>query len=260
LPSLDIPVNSRLASWLEEFRHFVADRKTKNLDRMPNLSIMRLPNDHTDGLKAGRPTPQFYVADNDWAVGNLVEAVSDSPYWQDTAIFVVEDDAQDGPDHVDAHRSVALVISAYNKPGQLVHSFHSTVSLIRTMELLLGIEPMNQMDATAVPMDIFRLEPDLQPYRAQLPSVALDNFFVPRGAGSGDSMMSYWIRRSAEQDTSHPDLADPLVLNQTIWFSVRGREAMPGANRLPAFDAMRWGLREENEQVARNRKKSDPDD
>ena len=104
----------------------------------------------------GEPTPQFYVADNDYALGLLVEAVSNSPYWKDTCIAVVEDDAQDGPDHVDAHRSVALLISAYNRPGALVHEFHNTVSLIRTIELLLGMEPMNQLDATATPIDIFR--------------------------------------------------------------------------------------------------------
>src|SRR5262249_9653903 len=114
---------SRLGSWLTEFRSCVADREAGKGDRLPNLSIVRLSNDHTDGLKARRPTPQFYVADNDYALGLLVENVSQSPYWKDTAIFVVEDDAQDGPDHVDAHRSVALVISAYNRPGALIHDF-----------------------------------------------------------------------------------------------------------------------------------------
>jgi hypothetical protein len=107
---------------------------------LPNLSVLRLPNDHTDGIAARKPTPQFYVADNDYAVsGCWSKRCPSSPYWKDTAIVVVEDDAQDGPDHVDAHRSVALVISAYNRPGALIHEFHSTVSLIRTIELLLGI-------------------------------------------------------------------------------------------------------------------------
>jgi YVTN family beta-propeller protein len=115
--------NSRLGVWLEEFRN----------GQLPNLSVVRLSNDHTDGISVRKPTPQFYVADNDYALGLMVEAVSNSPYWKDTAIVVVEDDAQDGPDHVDAHRSVALVISAYNKPGVLVHEFHNTVSLIRTI-------------------------------------------------------------------------------------------------------------------------------
>ncbi len=123
--------NSRLGVWLEEFQAFAKERSAGTGDRLPNLSVIRLPNDHTDGIGARKPTPQFYVADNDYALGLLVEAVSNSPYWKDTAIVVVEDDAQDGPDHVDAHRSVALVISAYNRPGALVHEFHNTVSLIQ---------------------------------------------------------------------------------------------------------------------------------
>src|SRR5207244_10370300 len=117
-------------------------------------------------MKNAFPTPQFTVADNDYAVGRLVEAVSSSPYWKDTAIFVVEDDAQAGPDHVDSHRSVGLAISAYNRPGALIHKFHNTVSMIRTIEMLLGIAPMNQLDASAVPMDIFQETPDLTPYKA----------------------------------------------------------------------------------------------
>src|SRR6185436_952686 len=171
--------NSRLGAWLAEFQMFVKERTAGLEDRMPSLSTLRLPNDHTNGLAARNPTPQFYVADNDYGVGLLVEAVSNSPYWKDTAIFVVEDDAQDGPDHVDAHRSVALVISAYNRPGALIHEFHNTVSLIRTIEMLLGIQPMNQLDATAIPMNIFRSEADLRPYQAILPEVSLENLTNP---------------------------------------------------------------------------------
>jgi DNA-binding beta-propeller fold protein YncE len=248
--------NSRLGTWLEEFRGFVADREAGKGDRLPNLSIMRLPNDHTDGVIARRPTPQFFVADNDYALGLLVEEVSNSPYWKDTAIFVVEDDAQDGPDHVDAHRSVVLVISAYNRPGSLVHEFHNTVSMIRTIELLLGIAPMNQLDATAIPINIFRGEPDLRPYRALLPNVALDNLITPPPR---DAATAYWMERTEEQDMAHADMADPEVLNQIIWFSVRGRQAMPEISRLPAFDAMRLGLREEREDVAEGLRR-DPDD
>ena len=233
---------SRFAAWLEEFDGYVADLAAGKPDRLPNLSIVRFSNDHTDGISAGVPTPQFFVADNDYAVGSLVQAVSNSPYWKDTAIFVVEDDAQDGPDHVDAHRSVALVISAYNKPGMLVHEFHNTVSLIRTMELLLGLEPMNQLDASAHPIDIFQARADLSPYSAELPDVALDNLVTP---SSRDGETAYWMKRTAEQDLSHADLADPLMLNQIIWFSVRGHIPMSEVTRLPAFDAMRLGMREE---------------
>lgn len=239
--------NSRIGVWLDEFRHFVDRRQNANADRMPNLSIVRLSNDHTDGLGAQKPTPQFYVADNDYALGLLIQAVSNSPYWKDTAIFVVEDDAQDGPDHVDAHRSVALVISAYNRPGALVHEFHSTVSLIRTIELLLGILPMNQLDAMAAPINIFRAEADLRPFQAQLPDVALDNLVTP---AARDAATAYWMRRTDEQDLSHADMADAEVLNRIIWFSIKGSENMPPVSRLPAFDALRFGLREEREEVA----------
>ena len=242
--------NSRLGAWLEEFRGFAAERAAGGADRLPNLSVVRLPNDHTDGIGARRPTPQFYVADNDYAVGQMVEAVSNSPYWKDTCIVVVEDDAQDGPDHVDAHRSVALLISAYNRPGSLVHEFHNTVSLIRTIELLLGIEPMNQLDATATPIDIFRAEPDLRPYKALLPNIALDNLITPPPR---DAATAYWMRRTEEQDLERADMADPEILNRIIWFSVKGNIPMPSIARLPAFDAMRLGLQEEREEIAEER-------
>ena len=123
---------SRIGEWLKEFQTYAADVQAGRGDHLPNLSILRLPEDHTEGVTPNVPTAQFYVADNDYAVGRLVEAVSASSYWRDTAIFIVEDDAQDGPDHVDAHRSPALVVSAYNRPGALVHTYHNTVSLIRT--------------------------------------------------------------------------------------------------------------------------------
>ncbi|HWF90413.1 MAG TPA: bifunctional YncE family protein/alkaline phosphatase family protein [Pyrinomonadaceae bacterium] len=239
--------NSRLGAWLEEFRAFAAERSAGTGDRLPNLSILRLSNDHTDGIAAHKPTPQFYVADNDYALGLMVEAVSNSPYWKDTAIVVVEDDAQDGPDHVDAHRSVALVISAYNKPGALVHEFHNTVSLIRTIELLLGIEPMNQLDATATPLNIFRTEADPRPYKAVLPNVGLDNLVTPPPR---DTATAYWMRMTEEQDLEHADMADPETLNRIIWFSVRGNTPMPSIARLPAFEAMRLGLQDEREEIA----------
>lgn len=240
--------NSRLGAWLEEFRGFVAGIEAGRPDRMPNLSILRFSNDHTNGLTAGMPTPQFFVADNDYAVGRLVEAVSSSPYWRDTAIFTVEDDAQDGPDHVDAHRSVALIISAYNRPGALIHEFHNTVSLIRTMEILLGIEPMNQLDASAIPINLFHDEADVRPYHALLPTVSLDNLITqpPR-----DAATAYWMRRTAEQDMNHADMARPDVLNQIIWFSVRGASApTPEVVRLPAFDTMLVGINKERDEVA----------
>lgn len=249
--------NSRIGVWLQEFQTFSAERAAGSGDRLPNLSVLRLSNDHTDGIGARRPTPQFYVADNDYALGLLVEAVSNSPYWRDTCIAVVEDDAQDGPDHVDAHRSVALLISAYNRPGALIHEFHNTVSLIRTIELLLGIEPMNQLDATATPINIFRAEPDLRPYKALLPNLALDNLITPPPR---DAATAYWMRRTEEQNLERADMADPEILNRIIWFSVKGDIPMPSIARLPAFDAMRLGLQEEHEEIAGRDTKNRKDD
>ena len=241
---------SRFGAWLSEFRGYVETLKSSGQDTMPNLSIVRFPNDHTAGMRPGQPTPQFYVADNDYAIGRLVEEVSSSPYWKDTAIFMVEDDAQAGPDHVDAHRSPALVISAYNRPGALIHSYHTTVSLIRTMELLLGINPMNQIDANATPIDIFQDTPDLQPYKAVLPAVAEDNLLV---MASRERTTAYWIRKSQDQDLEHPDMADPVVLNQAIWFSVRGTGQPAAAVAvLPAADALRLGLMDRDGEKARS--------
>ena len=199
-------------------------------------------------MHKGTPTPQFYVADNDYALGRLVEDVSKSPYWKDTAIFVVEDDAQDGPDHVDAHRSPALVISAYNRRGTLVHEFHNTVSLIRTLELCLGLAPMNFLDANATPIDIFTDTANLDPYSAGRPTVALDNLFPP---DKPTGKMAYYMKLTDRQDLTHPDMAYPRELNEIIWFSVKGDAQMPVAARLPAFDLMTAGVKpreKENER------------
>ncbi len=249
--------NSRLGEWLAEFREFVAQREAGKPDPMPALSIVRFPNDHTTGIKKGFPTPQFMVADNDYAVGRLVEAISSSVYWKDTAIFIVEDDSQSGPDHLDSHRSVALAISAYNRPGALIRKFHNTVSMIRTMEMLLGIAPMNQLDASAVPMDIFQETPDLAPYKAVLPTVAADNLMTEKPK---DKTAAEWMKKSMQQNFSHADLADPKTLNAIIWFACRGSgSTAPQSAQLPAYQAMKLGISEANE-VENSRAKKDDDD
>lgn len=243
---------SRISTWLGEFRGYVDSLRKGEPDAFPAFNIVYLPNDHTSGFRQRMPTPQFYVADNDYALGLLVQEVSSSPYWKDTAIFVLEDDAQNGPDHVDAHRSPALVISAYNRPGALVHQYHSTVSLIRTMELLLGIAPMNQLDASAAPIDLFQSQPDLTPYQAALPQISLNNLIVQPAP---DRESARWIRESERQDFTSEDRADPEILNRMIWFSVRGNnKAYPVAARLPGFDLMRTITDEESaEQLDLNR-------
>jgi YVTN family beta-propeller protein len=247
--------NSRLGEWLAEFQGFVKDRQAGRTDPMPALTVMRFPNDHTTGMKNGFPTPQFMVADNDYAVGRLVEAVSSSPYWKDTAIFIVEDDAQAGPDHVDSHRSVALVVSAYNKPGALIHKFHSTVSMIRTIEMLLGIGPMNQLDASAVPMDIFQETPDLAPYKAILPTIAADNLLTRKPK---DKATAEWMKKSNHQNFAHADMADPKVLNAVIWFACTGSGSnLPQAAQLPAYEAMRLGIAKLDDDAGVSKKDDD---
>src|SRR5437588_4783340 len=249
--------NSRFGEWLREFKEFVTKREAGQADPIPALTVLRFPNDHTTGIKKGFPTPQFMVADNDYAVGRLVEAISSSPYWKDTAIFIVEDDAQAGPDHVDSHRSVGLAISAYNKPGALIHNFHSTVSMIRTIEMLLGIPPMNQLDASAIPMDIFQGQADLTPYKAVLPTIAADNLLTGKPK---DKATAEWMKKTMQQDFAHADMADPQTLNSIIWFACQGDGShMPQSAVLPAYETMRLGILDTDEGPVRHKRKADDD-
>ena len=230
--------------FLQEFARSMQEQADGKGDTLPALNIVRLSNDHTAGMSRGKPTPQFDVADNDYALGRLVEAVSHSPAWKDTAIVAVEDDAQDGPDHIDCHRSVALIVSAYNRPGALVHSFHTTAGLIRTMELMLGLPPMNAQDAAAVPIDVFRDgDPDLTPFAATLPTLDAEGLVTPRPEFAPDQETAAAIRRSDRLDLQHPDDGDPRALNAAIWASVRGAgAAMPPAVHLPVYDLLRSGV------------------
>src|SRR5918912_4640532 len=155
---------------------------------MPALEILHLPSDHTSGARANRPTPKAYMADNDLALGRIVEALSKSPFWKDTVIFVLEDDAQDGPDHVDSHRSVLMVISAYNRAGT-VHGFVNTTDVIATMEEILGLAPMSQFDYYGRPLrEVFTDKPDLRPYEALTPAQSLDEKNPLRGHNARDSL------------------------------------------------------------------------
>jgi hypothetical protein len=143
---LTIPDGVRLDVWLDEFRTF------EQRGGLPRLNIIRLGNDHTLGTTPGRPTPRAMVAENDVALGRLVAAISSSRYWNESAIFIVEDDAQNGPDHVDSHRSVALAISPFVRRQAVDSTLYTTSSVLRTMELILGLPPMSQYDAAATPM------------------------------------------------------------------------------------------------------------
>ena len=203
---LSYPDVKRAARLIAELKRFEAEGD------MPRLQIVRLPNDHTHGATPGWPTPAAYVGDNDLAVGQIVEAFSHSKFWPRTAIFVVEDDAQNGPDHVDAHRSTAFVISPYTKRGVVDSTMYSTSSVLRTIELILGLKPMSQFDAAAAPMyNAFQRTPDLRPYQALPANADLDERNGARAWG-GQIKMNF----------AREDAVDDLLLNEVVWRSVRG--------------------------------------
>ena len=194
---------------------------------LPRLSVLRLPNDHTTGTAVGKPTPRAMVADNDLALGMVVEAVSKSKFWKDTAIFVVEDDAQNGPDHVDAHRAVALVVSAYTKRTHVDSTMYSTSSMLRTMELILGLKPMSQFDAAARPMtNAFQAKPDLSPYEHAEAQIDLKETNTAQAWGA---------KQSADFDFAEEDRADDLLFNDVIWRSVKGANSPAPAPVRAAF-------------------------
>jgi hypothetical protein len=206
---------------------FVEVMKKFEAEGLPQLVIVRLPNDHTSGLSRGKPTPTAYLGDNDRALGVVVEAISHSRFWPETAIFVLEDDAQNGPDHVDAHRSPAFAISPYTRRHAVDSTMYSTTSMLHTMELILGLKPMTQFDAAATPMfNAFTGTPDYQPYDALPANVDLN------------AVNTVWNRDSQESqkmDFSQEDLADDQKLNEIIWRSVRGQDSVMPAPTRAAF-------------------------
>ncbi len=194
--------------------------------QMPRLQIVRLPNDHTHGATVNFPIPSAYVAQNDLALGRIVEAVSQSKFWPQTAIFIVEDDAQNGSDHVDAHRTVAMIASPYARHGVTDSTMYSTTSMLRTMELILGLKPMSQFDAAARPMyESFQAEPDLRPYEPLPAQINIEEKTRPAAYGSNVKM-----------NFAVEDAADDYLLNEIIWKSVRGADsAMPAPIRAAFF-------------------------
>ncbi len=205
---LDITDAARAEAWEREFRQYEA-----NLS-LPALSIIRLPNDHTRGMRPGALTPRAMVADNDAALGRIVSVISTSAYWKTSAIFVLEDDAQNGPDHVDAHRSVLLVASPFAKRRSVDSTFYTTSGVLRTIELILGLEPMSQYDAAATPLyNAFTPMPDAARFDARPARVALDEKNPATGPGAKESMA---------MDLDQADRAPDLLLNEIIWLSVKG--------------------------------------
>jgi YVTN family beta-propeller protein len=208
---LSITDNSRVDEWSREFNQFVAN------GQLPSVEFLRMGDDHTMGTTPGALTPQSYVADNDLALARVVDAVSHSPYWKNTAIFITEDDAQNGPDHVDAHRTTALVVSPYTQTGKVDSTMYSTVSMMRTIELLAGVGPLTQFDAAATPMTAsFTNKPDFTPYTAITPAQPLNQ----RNAANAPM-----AAQSAQMNFSNADLAPEQQLNEAIWKSVKGADS-----------------------------------
>lgn len=222
----EYPDQLRVDEFLLEFTAWQKARAAGNKDEMPQFIQLRIPNDHTSGKKPNAPTPAAAVADNDLAVGRVVEAISNSPYWDDTAIMILEDDAQDAADHVDAHRSTALVISKY-APGSAAnpaveHGFYTTVSMIRTMEALLGLPPMNVNDAYAPVMTpLFAGGGKQAPFKADHRN--WDNGLIFETNKRRDK----GAEQSSKMDFRHADAADSQTLNAILWHDRKGNTPMP---------------------------------
>jgi YVTN family beta-propeller protein len=216
---MKIPDNMRFEIWQEDFNRYVEN------GNLPDFQVVYFPEDHGSGTAEGFPTPAAHMSDNDLALGRLVEAVSNSPYWENTLIIVIEDDSQDGLDHVDGHRSLAYFISAYSKPG-VYSMIYNQPSVIRTIEQVLGLPPMNQFDLIATPVtEVFGTEPDLTPYTALVPEVPLDQVNAPMSTLSGIALNDAIV--SANLNWESPDFNRTEVLNAIIWRATRPGEPLP---------------------------------
>jgi YVTN family beta-propeller protein len=216
---LDIPDTFRARQFINELKQF------ENSGDFPNLVIICLPNDHTSGTRAGSATPAAQVADNDLAFGQIVEAISHSKFWPETCIFAIEDDPQSGWDHVSGYRTTAYVISPYTKRHQVVSTQYNTVSILRTIELILGLPPMNQMDATATPMfDCFTLTSDTTSFTAVANNVALDEV-NPEPKKVADPLLRHYARISAKLPLKAPDQCPDDLLNHILWHAMKGSQA-----------------------------------
>lgn len=230
---LDYSDLDRADAFIARLKQFEAE------DNLPQFITMHLPNDHTSGTRVGKLTPTAMVAQNDAALGKVVEAITKSKFWASSAIFVIQDDVQNGSDHVDAHRSVALAISPYVRRNHVDSTMYSTSSMLRTMELILGVEPMTQFDAAALPMyNSFQAEPDVRPFAALEPRVDIH---------ATNQALAWGADMSEKMDFSIPDAADDLLLNDIVWRSVRGADSpMPPPVRA-AFVFVRAGEDEDDD-------------
>ncbi len=239
---LNTPDQYRYEEWKREFDEYV---KNGNL---PNFEMVDFMEDHFGNFSSNAATlenPLSQMASNDYAVGRLVEAVSNSPYWKDTAIFVVEDDAQNGPDHVDAHRSTVFVVSPYTRSGAVIHTNYNSTNVVRTIEDILGADYLGLNDANARPMsDVFTMQPNLQPYLAPIPGILcqppVDPTLVPECSNPGNRPITaavkplhngaWWAQATKGFNFSHPDLNNADLFNRILWKGIMGDDKpYPGA-------------------------------
>lgn len=210
-----VPDVYRAKEFLKELKGY------EDKGELPNLMMMLLPNDHTTGVNENFPVPAAQVADNDLALGQIVEAISHSRFWKETAIFVIQDDPQSGYDHVDGKRTVAFCISPYTRRGEVVSTFYNQNSILRTIELILGLSPMSQFDLTAEPMtDCFTDRPDFTPYKALPNNIPLNKMNPKLSELHGKQL--YWAKKSMEMPLDEADEADDEELNKIVWYAVKG--------------------------------------
>jgi YVTN family beta-propeller protein len=215
-PAADFKIRDqkRADVWIDELKEFAAD------GNMPAFELVYLPNDHTAGGRAGMGTPTAYMADNDLALGRMVDALSRSPYWKDTVMFVLEDDSQAGPDHVDSHRGPLLVVSAYNRPGT-IHRFANTTDILAAIEDILKMGRLSKYDYYSRSFaDVFASTPDLQPYTAITPEASLDEKNPEKTKTS---------ELSKQFDLTAPDRIDDALFNSILWAMLKGDQPMPVA-------------------------------
>ena len=224
---------TRFFQWKKEFDSLLS----KNA--VPQFNSLRFINDHTEGLKKGRPTPFAHVADNDWAVGMFIEHLSKSKIWKESAVFIIEDDAQNGPDHVDAHRTTAYVVGGFVKRNFVDHTMYSTTSMLRTMELILGLPPMTQYDAAAEPMwRCFSSTADLTAFTPVQPHIDITEKNVA---------VNEWQRRSEKFDLTKEDAVPDLEFNLVLWYGLKGNDVPFPAPKRAAFLKLRKDKKDDDD-------------
>jgi YVTN family beta-propeller protein len=212
---------TRFAQWKKDFDSLIA------INKVPQFNSVRFGNDHTEGLRKNRPTPQAFLADNDYAVGMFIEHLSKSPIWKETAIFILEDDAQNGADHVDAHRSTAYVAGGFVKRNFVDHTMYSTASMLRTMELILGMPPMTQYDAAATPMfRCFSNTADARIFNVIKPNIDLTEKNI---------VVNKWQEISEKLNFTKEDAAPDEILNNILWAAMRGENSVAPSPKRAAF-------------------------